>query len=593
PWEINWPAYYWADGQKHTLLLTASNSQGDEVSSLQSTAVTISTDANSALQFNAGTDGAEIQDEDSLSIGFHPFSSASRYQVEYDGLVINTVNTDIELTELNVGTYDIRYRAIYDYSESATLTGPLSEKATITVKAPTLPVLNDPTVVLKDGGYEMTLTWENVAEGDSYDIEVRDISTSELVHQEDSVISGSLVISGLEKGAYEWSLTRTNSMGQQVISETLQANVGIFKTLLESSDDFFGKKIFASQNGGYFVLGQTTMYDSRYGDDWLVKLNEKGEIEWEYVIQHAGSISEIKELDDGFLYGVGATPWADRKGYAIKINPQEGVEDRVVWQKEYTRDVANNFWFKSFVNIEEELFISAGQRICDTHSCDEFFLYKLNRANGDEINQYKIESPEGKLITSTGGITLLSNSELALAVTIGPDDEDESLLKRDGGVISLDLNGQVNWAWDAIGEYEFAYGEYITRTPWGDLMLTGLAHMGTGVMLAYIREDGTSGETHRLERSSYEFDAPVFDDSENAIRFVWTNGDTRCGELWATNKNGYTKVLQDLCDLNISSNFPRSITSASDGGFVLMFVSNDPNGTKSTYIMKTDIQGEM
>ena len=111
PWEIQWPAYYFADGGKHTLLLKTITGEGNEVRNNEQFQVTVKEEANEALSFNTGMDGAQLQDQDTFTISFSAFPEASSYEIKYDEKTIITTNTEAQLTDLDVGIHTIQYRA--------------------------------------------------------------------------------------------------------------------------------------------------------------------------------------------------------------------------------------------------------------------------------------------------------------------------------------------------------------------------------------------------------------------------------------------------------------------------------------------------
>ena len=204
PWEIQWPAYYFADGSKHTLLLKTITGEGNEVRNNEQFQVTVKEEANEALTFDEGINGSTIQDQGSLHISFAAFEGAVGYEVLLDGQLISTNTAELELSNLSVGTHTVQYRALHDGFE----TTPFSNQATFQVLPATLPIINEAII----DGIEVTLSWEAISEGDSYDIYWGEEGSLEII---ESTNATSYTISELGIGNFEWSIRRTNILGQQ------------------------------------------------------------------------------------------------------------------------------------------------------------------------------------------------------------------------------------------------------------------------------------------------------------------------------------------------------------------------------------------
>ncbi|NRA23078.1 MAG: Ig-like domain-containing protein, partial [Oleispira sp.] len=252
PWEINWPAYYWADGKLHTLLLTAMTGQGNVVNNIQETSVRVNTSANAALSFEGSVNGKSIQDQNALNISFTPFESATGYEILIDEELITTDSTELTLNNLTVGAHTVRYRALHERLKST----PFSEEATFEVLPPAVPVLNDPVIEKKADGYEVTLSWESVMEGDSFTVFYGKTSEGGATLEQRATMEHSLKISGLATSRYEWKLQRTNKLGQSVTSQNSPIYAGVFERKIgDGIGNAYGKSIITSKDGGYIILG--------------------------------------------------------------------------------------------------------------------------------------------------------------------------------------------------------------------------------------------------------------------------------------------------------------------------------------------------
>lgn len=77
PWEISWPAYYWGDGEKHTLLLKTITGDGNEVRNNQQFQVTVSQDANKALAIKNPESQTSLINVNTTSVSVTEFPNAT------------------------------------------------------------------------------------------------------------------------------------------------------------------------------------------------------------------------------------------------------------------------------------------------------------------------------------------------------------------------------------------------------------------------------------------------------------------------------------------------------------------------------------
>ncbi len=210
PWEIQWPAYLFADGGKHTLLLKTITGEGNEVRNNEQFQLTVSEQANKALTFEEGINGKSIQDQGSLSFTFNEFEGASGYEIlidgDYDNLLISNT-AEIELNNLSVGNHTVQYRVLHDRLDST----PFSEEVTFEVLPAALPIINEPII----DGINITLSWEAISVDDSYSIYWgAEGSSLELL---DNINTNSYSVIEAAVGQFEWSIRRTNALGQQSV----------------------------------------------------------------------------------------------------------------------------------------------------------------------------------------------------------------------------------------------------------------------------------------------------------------------------------------------------------------------------------------
>ena len=141
PWEIEFPAYFWADDQPHTLLLKTTTGGGNEVRNNQQYSINISSEASSVLGFSEESKNLFIEEDAEIDIEVNKLQHASRYEFQLVGSEWSETFSEadpISLQNLPFGTWQMRYRAINDSLSNNSLSGPWSELTSIAVGERTL-----------------------------------------------------------------------------------------------------------------------------------------------------------------------------------------------------------------------------------------------------------------------------------------------------------------------------------------------------------------------------------------------------------------------------------------------------------------------
>ena len=681
PWEIEWPAYYFADGGKHTLLLKTITGEGNEVRNNEQFQVTIKEEANEALIFEEGIDGRSIQDEGSLSFTFAAFEGATGYEVLVDGELFTTDTASINLSNLTVGTHSIQYRVLHDrldetpFSQAVTFevlpaalptlnevvidginitlswetisegdsydiywgeegsaielvdsintnsytiaeaeTGNfewairrtnalgqqsiLSDKTAVELLPPVLPVINEPVVEYQEGGYQITLSWEAITEGDSYTVYFG--NQSEAIEAQTATTSNFVVLSDLEPGQYQWKLQRTNAVSQSVTSETYLLSAGAFKLQLGGSGDEWGRHIIASQDGGAIILASTGSQGDSQGDDWFIKLDANGNIEWDYVLKKSGStrLRDLFEFSDGSIYAIGYTDWSDQKGLLVKLSGELAIEDRLLWESNYRTPGADKETFSSLTELEGNLYVAGSGRTCTTEGgttrCEYSHnnLHNFDTESGDFVSSVTIPHPTGALLDGFGNLSTTNSDDLLLACSAKPEIEEEYFMGA-ACLIHFDIDGNLIWSWDSTTTYGFGNGRYALEAPWGGFVLAGQGVMGDGVPIGTFN---TTGENQGIYTASGGYsnqrETIVFDD-DNMLRLI-SGWDSDYPELWSTSRYGNTEVIKVFRELKYDYSYPASLAKSKDGRLLTLFSeSQSGHNNEDLIIMKTDMQGNM
>jgi len=489
PWEISWPTYYWADGKPHTLLLKTITGAGNEVRNNQQFQVIVDIQANSSLKFAEGLDGLVVSDVNVLYVEFDRVPEATSYEIFYsDGgsEVLETSTNNLEISGLGVGIYDFKYRAIWQYSDQTSLIGPWSNSVSVEISPPSLPTINPSSITKSDNGYDLELTWENSGEVDSYTIYLNNLlDDSQEIYE---VGSGSgVLISGLGIGRYEWQLKRTNFLGQDSLLSNIETiDVGMFSKRLGGSKDDRSKQIVASSDGGYVVLGYTKSHEvyeevDSSGDDWIIKLDSQGNVEWEYISSAIGRdrFRDIVELSDGSVVAVGSD-WDTQKAVALRLDKNGSRLWEIVYRPS---SISERYHFSNVVEFNNSLYVSSSEwGVVGCSACTEVvhsYLHTISIETGEVSDLIDIPGLPGLDIDTVTELGRTSTGELLLAGYAMPEGVDPDAFIQGGGFIQvLDSNLSQSMTWDNVGASLHLNVNHVIELSNGNFSVIGQGWMG-------------------------------------------------------------------------------------------------------------------
>jgi hypothetical protein len=460
PWQIPWAAYYWADTDAHSLMLKAVTKGGSEVRNNQLFYVFVDTSATEILGFEPGIANAVLKDQNSLTVAFNELPGATKYEVKYINenieKKIETQVTEVELTDLAVGEYELSYRAF-----NQERVGPWSEPVTFEVAATDLPALNAAEISPSESGYDVRLSWQDMGEESTYKVELTSLTSAEDSSVHDDISGTELLLSDLPTGRYEWRLTRINSLNQaSQPSQPELLELGVFSKIFGGSEDDIAKQLIPSRQGGYIVLGTTLSQEvsasvDTEGDDWIIKLDDQGKVEWQYVDNAAGRsrFEDIVELADGSVVAVGSDG-SSSSGVALKLSNQGSS----LWEVTYRpANVAERYDFLDVVEFNGSLHVSAakwGQAECN--GCTKRTQYYVHAiASGDGSVSAPIELPqlEGVERESIAKLIQTTSGDLAVAGMAMPEGDGTSSILQTGTYLQIINSEFVEVAaWNNVGE---------------------------------------------------------------------------------------------------------------------------------------------
>lgn len=254
PWEIEWPAYYWADNNRHTLLLKTTTRGGNEVRNNQEFSVTVSDSAGNDLIFKEDLDGSIHQNVNTIEVELTETPYASYYEIllvngESQPISTETTRSIIEIPD--VGDWTLKYRAVLEGTNIETLHGPWSKTITVSLIPPAQPEIENTLVHYEDGNYNVELSWAEAASENTYLITLANQNNLNEVVFSEYTTENSLVINELPIGTYQWKVTSSNQFGHSSLPSAPQIiEIGEYQRTYGGSNDDLAIDYASAKSGG-------------------------------------------------------------------------------------------------------------------------------------------------------------------------------------------------------------------------------------------------------------------------------------------------------------------------------------------------------
>jgi len=502
PWEISWPAYYWGDNNKHSLLLKATNQDGVEIRN-QAMSVSVSSSVASSLTITSDQGSFNYISGEEAILSLAPVTQAKAYEVLVNDQEVQTQDPEVALTGLDVGTNIVSYRAILDNPSSDVFVGPYSRTVAIEVEKPLSPTINDADITSTESGYEVTLSWENVEGASEYQVlwQNADGATSELTTSDTAY-----VLTNVELGSYQWSVRQKNTVGHwSDYAEEQTIDVGVFRTQLGGSRDDRARQIITSRAGGYLIRAYTASYeitDTLQGsaDDWIVRLDENGNVVDQYIENKSGRdrYRDMIEAVDGSIYLVGQD-WETEKALIVKLD----ANLEPVWEIEvrYRPDTTTERYdFIAVTEWNSKLYVSAVEWASDGGS--SWYLHEIDPATGSVSDAISLPETTGTALESIK-VLIPQNDQLVLIGMAKPTDGATDNIFRVGAyVLRLSTSFQLVSLWDNTDTYKHIDVGNAIALASGRIEVIGIADPAD-MSIASVNLDGTG---HRSYISDYRED---------------------------------------------------------------------------------------
>lgn len=482
----------------------------------------------------------------------------------YDNIIIK-VKDDAETAALPKFSLNVRYSA---------LDAPINFDNSTTYTSETLK--------------SVSLNWNEVKFASEYDLQISDSDLFSEVLKSETLKSTSLTLQ-LSPNKYFMRVRSINPDGLEGNwSETQSISVGIFETALGDTGQDRPKKIIATKDGGYFILASTNSnqinpnVDSE-GDDWLIKLDASGKLEWQYVLNKAGEpwLVDIASLDDNSLVAVGFNE-TKYEAVSLKLN-NKGAQE---WFTTYpAKNNEHRYYFNGLTVANEKIYVAGTElgecsggcsfKASNLHTIDQTTGKVSDAIKIPEIQDFQIyehtlwTNTEGKLVVYGYIVPSVINPEC------DPDWADMCNFYSGGPFIHvLDSNLQTQMVWKNTGNSHHISADKLIQDVDKNYVLIG-ASQGEGPNIAVVSQNGEENSIGKLGGFdiTYDSDSKALSLASDGLFYTIVEKRDIGSELLVFDKelSIIDRKYIDGEDHTQSVHYPRGMLSNPDGTTTFLF----------------------
>ena len=584
--EFSWNPYYWGDNNRHSIMITAEDeAAGEVISNLIS--VTVSDSVKQLLTLTSPNDTTEFNHVDEVELTWQEVNGASNYEIQVSTSenfissisTYTTTDTSITVSNLETTTYYWRVRAAM-----GTQWGPKTNAQSFTISKPRLPSLNDPEVTKQETGYDISLSWEDIGEGNLYSVYLKDMATD--IEIEETTSENEITVSSLKIGRYEWQIKRKNSLGQESdLSTPQEIEAGIFTKYYGGSADDRAKQIIPSNSGGYIVLATTKSPEisataGSLADDWIFKVDEQGEMVWQYISSsnHGDRFRSIIESTDGSIYAVGYDRESS-KGLALKLTSSGAKE----WETLNNTSQSSYLAFRQVIEFNNTIYALSEEWESGSKSVNN--LYVITKEDGAVSDPIEIPAPAIPDLKSISVYELLvtSSGNLIIAGTVNTI-EGEYFVGTGAFVLEVDSNLDVIMTWNNVNEYlHYGVGD-VKELSNGRYVVLGVAMHGGNIAISEIESNGTNYRSYVSDNEMYGDQRIAVGDNGNFYGVFSQDGDTLT--FMSFNSNLMIDEQTDFLDFGEYANPVSTIKNEDDSFTFVINESHNDNFHNDIVILK-------
>jgi len=405
---------------------------------------------------------------------------------------------------------------------------------------------------------------------------------------------------------YTWDSSKategTHTITAEVVDKSGNVRTKSVTTIMDKIKDISWQKTFGGEDddgansiqqtsdGGYIVAGWTTSFGSGRYDVYILKLNSKGEVEWQKTFGGGDDdvAFSIQQTTDGGYIVAGWTNsfgYGGEDAYILKLNSKGEIE----WQKTFGGEDSDGAL--SIQQTKDGGYIVAGGTSSFGSGGQDAYILKLNTKGEVEWQKTfggaKDDVANSVQQTTDGGYIVAGRT-----YSFGSGLEDAYILK-------LNSKGDLEWQKTFGGkDNDGAFSIQQTKDG-GYIVAGGTSSFGSGGQDAYILKLNTKGEVEWQK---------VFDGGDDDVAFMiqqtadggyiaagWTSS------FGSGERDAYILKLNSKGEVEWQKTFggedyyvANSIQQTADGGYIAAgWTSSFGSGERDVYILKLNSKGEV
>ena len=246
----------------------------------------------------------------------------------------------------------------------------------------------------------------------------------------------------------------------------------------------YGRSLIQTNDGGYLIVGNTSLLGDSYSNVLLVKIDHRGDQQWkkDYTFSSIDRLHSAKELLDGSLIMAGfsmSNTNSSKDLLVVKTDSQGNIE----WQRTYgdlQDEIANSIDVSSdgnFIIVGEMINANTGYSLCYLLNIDSEGALNWSRTFGGSQNDY--------------GYSVVSTNDAGFVVTGLTRSQGDN--NGDAWLIKVDSEGEVQWERTYGGEGTES-GRSVQQTDDGGYIIIGQTDsFGSGYNDAYLLKTDSQG----------------------------------------------------------------------------------------------------
>jgi len=328
----------------------------------------------------------------------------------------------------------------------------------------------------------------------------------------------------------------------------------------------YGRRVIATNDGGFAMIGTTYSYGSGGGDFWLIKTDSAGVLDGGFALV-------------GYTYSFGA---GDSDFWFIKTDSKGNAQ----WNHTYGGAEDDRAYY--LIDTSDGGYLISGWTFSYGTGSSDFWLVKTNSDGIVEWSQtYGGEEKDymESVVETSAGYTLIGQT-----FSFGLGDADVWLIKTD-------LSGNMLWN-NTYGGIEREYGTSLIQTDDGYVIAGTTESFGAGGRDFWLFKTDANGVmlwNQTYGGSGRDEGMSVIETSDgDLVVFGFTCSFDANGDFWLIKTDMYGVEKWDQVYGGSEAEDGRCVIETGDSGFVLLGdTSSDGAGSLDFWLIKTDSLGQV